>query len=194
MLIENKAECSSFIPLHGPDHLQVLVPFVFVQLRVLLQQVDSVLVFPRELHFAVSDLALANDLLVDSLEVAFQVAKAVEAIGAVVANVRLDVRVLENNKIVEIVAEGVTSQTNLLLVMFPKNFLVELLPAALVAALVRRRLMISHVQPQVLHAGVFLAACFAGDVLVAVDMLDVLLQVTVVEGCKGTVRHQRSTD
>lgn len=72
----------------------MLISLFFAQLWVLFQKVDSIFVFSRELHVAILDLALPSHFLVDSLDVALKVAKAVESVGAAVAGVRFDVGVL----------------------------------------------------------------------------------------------------
>lgn len=172
---------SNFVPFHDPDLLQVIRSCNFIQLRVLFQKVDSVLVLSRELHVTVRDLASPRDLFVNSLVVAFKISRAVERVRAAVAVVWLYIGVLENCEFITFVKIRSFIRTNLPLVMFPKDFLVELLAAAFILAYEGRRIMVSLMKPQVLHAGVFFTADFAVDVLFTMHMTDVLLQISVVK-------------
>jgi hypothetical protein len=127
---------------------------------VLLDDVLTVLVLAAERNVAV--IALPCDLLVNSLLVPLHVSHAVEARTALFTCHRLVGRVFA-------------------LVMLPENLLMELFATFGEAAGVERWEMVAHVKSQILDAGVELAAGFARHVLVAVDVLDVLLQVALVE-------------
>lgn len=142
---------------------------------------NPIFVFSRELHIAVRDLTSPGDLFVNSLEVALQISLTVEGVGAEVATVWLYIGVLKDWKFWIFFFKPISIRTNLLLVMFPKYFLVKLLTATFIMTFVGRWLVVSHMEPQVLHAGILFPANFASDILVSVHMKDVLLQISVVE-------------
>lgn len=114
----------------------------------------AVLVLSTELRFAQE--ALPRNFLMHALEVSFEVSQTVEVRAAVFTSVWLVIRVL-------------------LLVMFPKNFLMKLLPTPFESADEARRLMVPKVKPQVFNASVHLSTSLARDLLIAMHVLDVLL-------------------